>query len=320
MPLTMASRPPDSGRADFSSIRSASWTISAISPSTGSSRPYSLRKVSMEQSSPRWESLAPTTSKSFAPSGASAGSPKNAKEAPGSMKRLISQMQAVRSTWHPRRVAHSISAPALCACGPGLRCAAPHGLAGGLERGGRFGSQRRAEEVPAPLRPELAFDLAQLLRQVHAAHLGLATQALGLRDDGPVGLLPRGAEGLHQLGFLGQRARPGLPQGRLAPGLPHPELQPLQLLAGEGVLRERSHPVLDVEGAEVPELSPHRHAVARGLPGQAVDQEHPARPLHGPQPAPMDGPDRRGLRAGTLEVLPGFQPALQGVRLDTSPP
>src|SRR5215210_8963662 len=36
MPRTMASKPSDSGRAYFSSMRSASWTISPISPSTGS--------------------------------------------------------------------------------------------------------------------------------------------------------------------------------------------------------------------------------------------------------------------------------------------
>src|SRR5215212_1978285 len=83
MPLTTASRPSDSGRAYFSSIRSASWMISEISPSTGSSRSYSLRNVSKEQSSPRCDSLAPTTSNSSASSGASAGSPKNAKEASG---------------------------------------------------------------------------------------------------------------------------------------------------------------------------------------------------------------------------------------------
>src|SRR5215217_2522208 len=162
MPRMMASRPSDSGRAYFSSIRSASWTISAISRSTGSPRrSYSLRKVSKEQSSPRWESLAPTTSKSSAPSGASAGSPKKEKAASGSIKRRINQTQAV--------------------------C------------------------------PD---------------------------DDGSIGLLPRGTEGFHQLGFLGHGPWPGLPQSRLSPGLPHPELQPLQLLAGYSVFGERRHPVL----------------------------------------------------------------------------
>src|SRR5215217_2171936 len=105
--MTM-SKPSDSGRPYFSSMRSASWTISAISVSTASSSSsYSLRNVSKEQSSPRWESLAPTTSKSSAPSGASAGSSKKAKEGSGSTKRRISQTQAVRSTWQPRRVAQS---------------------------------------------------------------------------------------------------------------------------------------------------------------------------------------------------------------------
>src|SRR5215204_4704487 len=279
MPLTTASRPSDSGRAYFSSIRSASWTISEISLSTGSSRSYSFRNVSKEQSSPRCESLAPTTSKSSAPSRASAGSPKKTKEASGSMKQRISQMQAVRSTWQPRRVAQSTSALVLGPYGFGRRFAASHGLAGGLERARRLEAQRGAEVVAAPLRPELALDLAELLRQVLAAHLGLAPQALGFGDDGPVSLLPRGAEGLHKLGLLGHRARRGLPEGRLARGLPHPELQPLQLLAGDGVLGERGHPVLEVEGTEVPELAPHCNPVPRGLPGKLVDQDEPPRSL-----------------------------------------
>src|SRR5215217_6012695 len=69
-----------------------------------------LLQESLEGAVPqRCESLAPTTSRSSAPSGASVGSPKKAKAASGSKKRRINQMQAVRSTWQPRRVAHSIS-------------------------------------------------------------------------------------------------------------------------------------------------------------------------------------------------------------------
>src|SRR5215218_6564068 len=140
-------------------------------------------------------------------------------------------MQAVRPTWHPRRVP-TASALAPSARDLARRFAAPNGRAGGLERRGRFAPQRGAEVVPAPLRPELALQLAELLQQALTAHLGLASQALGLGDNGPVGLLPRGTELLYQLGLLFRRARPGLPQRRLAPDLPHPELQPLQLLAG----------------------------------------------------------------------------------------
>src|SRR5215208_6709459 len=271
MPRTMASRPSDSGLPYFSSIRSASWTISPISPSTGSPRrSYSFRNVSKEQSSPRWESLAPTTSKSSAPSGASAGSRKKAKVACWSRKRWINHMQAVRSTWHPPRVAHNIRPCPRCR-GPRATFAVPYGFASGLECPRCLEAQRGSKVVPAPLRPELALQLAELLGQGPAAHLRLAPYALRPRDDGPVGLLPRGTEGPHQLGFLGHSPRLGLPQGRLAPGLPHPQLQPLQLLAGDGVLRECRYPILEVESTEVPELTPHGHPVARGLSWDPVD-------------------------------------------------
>src|SRR5215216_3487971 len=271
MPRTIASRPSDSGRAYFSSIRSASWTISAISRSTGSSRAYSPRKVSKEQSSPRWESLAPTTSKSSAPSGATAGSPKKEKVASGSTKRLISQMQAVRSTWHPRRVAHSI------------RPRPPR-------------SERLRSALRGPLRP---------------GGRPCAPQPLRLGDDGSIGLLPRGAEGFHQLGFLGHGPWSSLPEGRLSPGLPHPELQPLQLLAGDGVLGERRNPVLEVEGAEVPQLAPHRHAVTRGLPREAVDQQHPARSLHSFSLRSQQGPHHPQHRAGGHHQVDGHLVPLQ---------
>src|SRR5215217_4182257 len=315
----MASRPSDSGRPNFSSMRSASWTISAISVSTGSSSSYSLRNVSKEQSSPRWESLAPATSKSSAPPGPRPDRRRRRRRRPDPRSALSARCRrcdprGTRGEW-----------PTASALAPGTwdlarSFAASHGLAGGLEGSGRLAPERGAEVVSAPLRPELLLDLAQLLRQALAAHLRLEPQALGLGDDGPVGLFPRRAELLHQLGFLCQRARPCLPQGRLSPCLPHPELQPLQLLAGDSVLGERDDSILDVECAEVPELAPHRHAVARGLSREPVDEQHPARPLHGSQPAPVGDTDRRGLHAGTLEVLPGFQPALQGVRLVPSLP
>src|SRR5919112_3684840 len=154
---------------------------------------------------------------------------------------------------------------------PGRPVAVPYGFASGLECPRCLEAQRGSKVVPAPLRPELALQLAELLGQGPAAHLRLAPYALRPRDDGPVGLLPRGTEGVNQLGFLGHGPWPSLPEGRLAPGLPHPKLQPLQLLAGDGVLRERRYPILEVESTEVPKLTPHGHPVARGLSWDPVD-------------------------------------------------
>src|SRR5215211_981417 len=102
-------------------------------------------------------------------------------------------------------------------------CACPDGLAGGLERRVGLLPQRRAEVVASALGPELALQLAELLQQGFATtHLCLAPYALRLGDDGSVGLLPRRAEGPHQLGFLSHRTRAGLTQGRLTACLPHP--------------------------------------------------------------------------------------------------
>src|SRR5215218_3899563 len=279
-PRTIASRPSDSGLPYFSSIRSASWTISAISRSTGSSRSYSLRNVSKEQSSPRWESLAPPRRRAPPPPGLPRDRRRRRRLPAGPRSAGPARCRRCGPRGSPGAWP-TTSDLALGAEGPGRPFAVPYGFASGLECPRCLEAQRGAEVVPAPLRPELALQLTELLRQGPAAHLHLASQALRLGDDGPVGLLPRAAEGFHQLGFLGHSPWPGLPQGRLAPGLPHPQLQPLQLLAGDGVLRERRHAVLEVEGAEVPQLAPHGHAVARGLPREAVDEEHPARPLHG---------------------------------------
>src|SRR3712207_8161970 len=92
----MIRRPPRSTLFPYTTLFRS--TISEISASTGSSREYSLRKVSKEQSSPRWESLAPATSKSSASSGASAGSSKKEKPASSSMKRLISHTRSEEHT------------------------------------------------------------------------------------------------------------------------------------------------------------------------------------------------------------------------------
>src|SRR3712207_1360704 len=117
-----------------------------------------------------------------------------------------------------------------------------------------------------------------MLREIRAApHLRLAADALGPGDEAPIRLLARGAEGPHQLPLLGRRPGARLPEGRLAAGLPDAQLQPLHLLAGDGVLGECRHPVLQVEGAEVPELAPHGPPVARGRPRKPVDEQHPAR-------------------------------------------
>src|SRR3712207_7921042 len=80
-----------------------------------------------------------------------------------------------------------------------------------------------------------------MLREIRAApHLRLAADALGPGDEAPIRLLARGAEGPHQLPLLGRRPGARLPEGRLAAGLPYAQLQPLHLLAGDGVLGERS--------------------------------------------------------------------------------
>src|SRR5829696_1792084 len=293
MPRTIASRPSDSGRPYFSSIRSVSWTISATSASTGSPSEYSLRNVSKEQSSPRWERRAPATSNSSAPSGASEGSPKKANSAAPSWstKRRISQAQAVRSTWHPRRVAHSTSRPPGIAQVPAvgrrrrpLLCPgglAPDGPPGRPERLGGLLPQRRAEVVAPAFGPEPALEPAKPLHRglPTAPKLRLAPEALGLGDDLPVGLLPGGAERPHEPPLLRRGPGAGLP-----PGLPDPVLQPLELLARHGVLGQRRHPVLQVERPQGLQPAPHGHPVARRVPWQPVGEQHPARPvLHGPE-------------------------------------
>src|SRR3712207_1212345 len=127
-----------------------------------------------------------------------------------------------------------------------------NGQAGGLEGGCGLGAKRRAEVVAAAFGAELSLQLAELLRQARAAsHLRLAPYALGPGDDRSVGFFPRRTEGLHQLSFLGHRTGPPLPQRRRAPGFLHAKLEPLELLAGHGVFRQRGHPVLEVEAAEV---------------------------------------------------------------------
>src|SRR5215208_3589324 len=259
MPRTMASRPSDSGRAYFSSIRSASWTISAISWSAWP-RPH-LRAppppgLPRDRRRRRRMPLGPRSA--------------------GSTTRRRCGPRGSPCAW-PRALLTAPDVPVLCGA-----CSCPEGRpARGPQGGGCLGPERGAEVVAPALGPELALKVAELLQQCPTTHLCLAPYALGLGDDGPVRFFPRGTEGPHQFPLLGQRTRPGLPQGRLAPCLPHPELQPLKLLAGDGVLGERRHPVLEVEGAEVPQLAPHRYAVARGLPRDPVDQQHPAWPLHG---------------------------------------
>src|SRR5215216_4975238 len=60
IPLFTASSPSDWVRPYMSSMRSASWTISEISRSTGSpTRSYSWSMVSKEQASPRLEKPGP---------------------------------------------------------------------------------------------------------------------------------------------------------------------------------------------------------------------------------------------------------------------
>src|SRR5215217_8424017 len=197
MPRTMASRPSDSGLPYFSSIRSASWTISAISWSIRSSSSYSFRKVSKEQS----------------PSGVRAW-PRPRRGAPPPPVPPWDRRRRRRRPRGPRNAGSTRCRR----CGPrgspdawptasvlallgtedsGQPLTVPHGFASGLERARRLEVQRRVKVVPAPLRPEPALQLAELLQHITIAHLRLAPQAQCPGDDRPVGFLPRGTEGFH---------------------------------------------------------------------------------------------------------------------------
>src|SRR5215212_1086771 len=235
-------------------------------------------KVSNEQSSPRWENRAPATSNSSAPSGASTGSSKNEKVASPSTKRLISHTQAVRSTWHPRRVAQSISRPP-----PPLRAPAPQypprefaARRGGLRRP-RFAKESGSS--PAGARPGTRAPSWRAPR-VAARRPALPCAGCGGQPRSPSRTPPRGLPGTPRRDLCSRRpcsAKP--PRGLPPPGLTDAELEPLQLLARDGVLGQGGNPVLQVKGAQSLELAPQGDPVARRLPGEVVDQDHPPRLL-----------------------------------------
>src|SRR5215211_4301040 len=140
-----------------------------------------------------------------------------------------------------------------------------------------------AEVVPAAFGPELAFDPGELLEQRRPlpAELGLAPDALCALDHLPVTLLPGAAERLDEVPVLGDGVGQSLPQRRFPSGLPDPELEPLELLARDGVLGQRGGPVLQVEGSERLELAPDGDQMAGGFTRKLVDQDQPPR-LAGP--------------------------------------
>jgi len=72
---------------------------------------------------------------------------------------------------------------------------------------------------------------------------------VGSLDQSPVALLAHSPERLDEVSVLGDRVRQSLPEGRLPPSLAYAELEPLQLLARDGVLGQRGDPVLQVKGA-----------------------------------------------------------------------
>ena len=89
------------GAAVLSSMRSASWTISEISRSTGSPG-RTPRETSRRSRRPRGGRAWPRPRRRAQPLGRLSRVPEEVKLGVGVHERRINQMHAVRSTWHPR--------------------------------------------------------------------------------------------------------------------------------------------------------------------------------------------------------------------------
>src|SRR5918993_5196768 len=120
------------------------------------------------------------------------------------------------------------------------------------------------EVVPTAFSPELTLYLAQLFeeRSRVGPQRGLSPEAVGSRDQIFVRRLARGTELLDEGFALGHGIGQSFPEGSLATGLPYAELEPLELLAGHGVLRQRGGPVLEVEGTQGLQLAPDGNPVS----------------------------------------------------------
>src|SRR5712691_1126162 len=195
-----------------------------MAASLRSRSPDRRSRVSNVQSSPWWPNSAPATSKGMASAGiSSAGAKRNS--ASGSMKRLMSQADAMRSTWGRGRVVQRHRGLALAL--PWRRETHLHGLAGAL--GLALG--RSVEEIDIAKPVHFAAEPAQLLGEPRPAALEEPPIALGQR--GIVGIA-RFLEEPDHVGLLHVLDLVHLEQGGLTAVLLDLLGEPLKLLVAVG--------------------------------------------------------------------------------------
>ena len=137
---------------------------------------------------------------------------------------------------------------------------------------------QRGPEVIAPaLGPEIAFDPCELFEKDRPASpdRDLPFELARAVDKLPVRRLAQGAELFDESHVLGDGVGQGLPERRLSSCLPHAYLQPLQLLAGNGIIGQRGRPVLQIEGPQSLQFAPHGDPVPGRVARDMVDQDEP---------------------------------------------